>query len=207
MPLRSIGLAPSRQEIAACLDEERCEPRLLEHLRRHVDGVALRDAPEADLRLLLGEHHRLLVGVELDVPVADEGETRLHVLVRRRMWIEILVELPEPVEGVERDVEGALRDLARVHRFPDDVEGLGADLHRRLAGGRVDPRDLAVTPGRHQRFDALDLLERGVEGRARLPRVGLRRRVRGERDVRSHRGALPVNALGDKCVCLCLLVG
>ena len=50
----------------------------------------------------------LRVGVELHVLVADVPELGLHVRRRRRVRVEVLVELPEAVERLEGDVERAL---------------------------------------------------------------------------------------------------
>ena len=131
LPLGAVGLACPRAKRSppACTKND-VSPALLEDGDRAIDGVALGDAAEADLGLVLGEHHRLLRIVDDDVLEADEGKPRLDVLVGRRMRIEILVELPEPVQRLERDVERAFGDLARVDRVLDDRERLVADRDR-----------------------------------------------------------------------------
>src|SRR5262249_9097440 len=95
--------------------------------------------------------------------------------------------------------EGALRDLAGVEGFFDDRERLGADRDRRMAGRRVDARELGVRlPRRHEPFDPLDLGDRLVERGPHLRAVRLGGRVRGEGQVGPHRRGLAADALGGE---------
>ena len=94
LPVGAVRLLALCIEIAARLNEERGKARVREHGGGLVDGVSLGDAAEADLRLSLRELDGLGVLVERDVLPADEGETLLDRLLRGRVRIEVLVELP-----------------------------------------------------------------------------------------------------------------
>ena len=68
--------------------------------------------------------------IDDDVPVVDELATLGYRGARWEVSIEILVEAPEPVHRLERDVEDPFGALAHPEALRDDAERLGADAER-----------------------------------------------------------------------------
>src|ERR1019366_4644291 len=156
-------------EISASLRVEGHESSIEEDLRRVVDCVTLGDSAKPDANVRFVEEDGARRRVEVHVPEADLTHERMDRGRGGGMGVEILVELPESVKGLERDVERAIADRARMEPLADDVERLRTHDDRSLSCGRVDPRDLALgVPGRHQLLEADDLGGRRVEEGADL---------------------------------------
>ena len=134
----------------------------------------------------------------LTVPALASTSTSRQLMSLRRSrdllgrgdgLVHVLVEFPEAVHRREGDVEGPLRAAGHVERLFDDLDRLGADLDRLLAGRLVDADDVALRlagalPVGHQPFHPPELVVSGEEGVLGLVRI---RGVRRERHLRPHR--------------------
>ena len=168
LPVAAVGLLAAREEIAARLDEERREPGLLEDRDRAVDGVALGDAAEADLRLRPSRAS------------PSSSRRRRTMFLKPTNGSRALMSLsaggcgsrsssnfqrPCSVWKVMSNVPSEI-SLVWIELLDDREASRRSTLHGGLARGGVDLRDLAVgTPRRHQRLDPADLGDRGVERR------------------------------------------
>ena len=193
-PGDALGVAPAQDQLPADLDHELRVAGLLEDPGGDVDAVALGHGGGVHLEAVGGAGDPALAQVEGVHP--EEREALRHLRRGGGLPLHLVrAEAPEPGEGADGRVEGALGGGVQAPRELEDREGVGGGRLPGVDRRPVEPRQVAVVlPGAEGPVDLVEpRLDEGADALRVLP--GLQGHDRGPGGP--HAGAADPDRRGD----------